>query len=176
MELDNIYFYTVAILDWISLLQSDKFRNIVIDSLAYLVKKKKLIVYGFVIMPNHIHTIWEPKAKNGKEMPHASFMKYAGHEFLKELRVTNSPLLDRFKVQDDLSRSYQFWQKKGLPILMFDRKILEQKLDYTHYNPMQPKWNLVTDPNDYYYSSCSFYERGDTKFDWLTHYMEAFGW
>src|ERR1700759_4039918 len=133
MELNTTYFYTVAILNWMPLLEKDRFKQIVLDSLIHLVEKDKLIVYGFVIMPNHIHVIWEAKAKNGKEMPHASFMKYTGHEFLKELRKTDSLLLERFKV-NEITREYQFWQKKGLPILMFDRKILEQKLDYTHYN------------------------------------------
>ena len=172
MELNTIYFYTVAILDWIPLLESDKFKQIVLDSLIHLVKKQKLIVYGFVIMPNHIHIIWECKAKNGKEMPHASFMKFTGHEFLKELKATGSPLLNKFKV-DCNSRVHQFWQKNGLPIVMYDRKILEQKLDYTHLNPLQAHWNLVADPNDYYFSSCSFYEQGDNRFDWLTHYMDV---
>jgi putative transposase len=164
MELNTIYFYTVAIVDWIPLLETDKFKTIVLDSLIYLVKREKLIIYGFVIMPNHIHVIWEAKAKNGKEMPHASFMKYTGHQFLKELREADDPILNRFRVED-LSREYQFWKKKGLAKLMFDRKILAQKLTYTHCNPTQPKWNLAIDPNDYYFSSCSFYEQGDMKFD-----------
>ncbi|MCR8556045.1 transposase [Mucilaginibacter sp. BJC16-A38] len=172
MELNTIFFYTVAIVDWIPLLKNEKFKQIVLDSIIHLVKRDKLIVYGFVIMPNHIHIIWECKAKNGKEMPYASFMKFTSHEFLKELRTTNDPMLNKFKV-DDVSRDHQFWQKKGLPIIMFDRKILEQKLDYIHLSPLQAHWNLVDDPNDYYYSSCSFYERGDDKFDWLTHYMDV---
>ncbi len=95
------------------------------------------------------------------------------HVFLDELRQTNDPMLNKFKV-DRNSRDHQFWQRGGLPIVMFNRKILEQKLDYTHFNPLQPHWNLVADPNDYYYSSCSFYEQGDTKFSWLTHYMDVF--
>ena len=173
MELEVIYFYTVAILDWIPLLRTDKFKQIVLNSLIYLVKNEKLIVYGFVIMPNHIHIIWEMKAMNGKEKPHASFMKFTGHAFLEELRETDNPMLDRFKVERN-SRNHQFWQKDALPIMTFNRKILEQKLDYTHYNPLQEHWNLVNDPNDYYFSSCSFYELGDKKFDWLTHYMEYF--
>ncbi len=175
MELNTIYFYTVAIVDWIPLLENDKFKHIVLDSLIYLVKKNKLKVYGFVIMPNHIHIIWEAIEKNGKEMPQASFMKFTGHKFLEELRETNIPLLNRFTA-DDGTRDNQFWQKKGQSTFLFNREILEQKLDYTHYNPLQAHWNLVTDPNDYYFSSCSFYEQGDMKFDWLTHYMEAFGW
>jgi putative transposase len=173
MELNEVYFYTVAILDWIPLLETEKFKLIVVNSLIHLVQKQKLLVYGFVVMPNHIHIIWENKAINGKEMPYASFMKYTGHEFLKELRQTNDPLLNRFKVDRD-SRIHQFWQRNGLPILIFNRKILEQKLDYIHSNPLQEHWNLVSDPNDYYFSSCSFYEQGDNRFSWLTHYMDVF--
>lgn len=173
MELDEVYFYTVAILDWVPLLETDRFKQIVLDSLIHLVKKEKIVVYGFVIMPNHIHIIWELKAKNGKEMPHASFMKFTGHAFLEELRQINSFLLNRFKVERN-SRDHQFWQRNALPIRMYNRKILEQKLDYIHTNPLQSHWNLVTDPNDYHYSSCSFYEQEDNKFDWLTHYMDVF--
>ena len=172
MELDVIYFYTVAILDWVHLLQSEKFKLIVLNSLTHLVNKKRIKVYGFVIMPNHIHIIWECLEMNGKEMPHASFMKFTGHQFLEELRRTDRQLLERFKVKRN-TRNHQFWQRNALPIIMYDRKILEQKLDYIHLNPMQEHWNLVTDPNDYLYSSCSFYERDDMRFDWLTHYMDV---
>ena len=173
MELDVIYFYTVAILDWMRLLESDKFKLIILNSLIHLVEKEKLKIYGFVIMPNHIHIIWENIGMNGKEMPYESFMKFTGHAFLDELRKTNDPMLEKFKVERN-SRKHQFWQRNGLPIVMFDRKILEQKLDYTHYNPLQEHWKLVADPNDYYYSSCSFYELEDKKFSWLTHYMDVF--
>ncbi|HZY35056.1 MAG TPA: transposase [Mucilaginibacter sp.] len=173
MELDVIYFYTVAILNWEHLLKTEKFKQIVLNSLIHLVEKEKLIVYGFVIMPNHLHIIWENKAMNGRELPTESFMKFTGHAFLHELKRTNDPLLEQFKV-DRYSRKHQFWQRNGLPIIMFDRKILEQKLDYIHFNPLQSHWNLVTDPNDYYYSSCSFYEQEDKRFSWLTHYADVF--
>jgi putative transposase len=172
MELNTIYFYTVAILDWVPLLQSDKYKMIVLSSLIHLVNEKKLKVYGFVIMPNHIHIIWECIEMNKKEMPHASFMKFTGHQFLEGLRKNDSKLLDRFKVERN-SRNHQFWQRNALPIIMYDRKILEQKLNYIHTNPLQSHWHLVEDPNDYFFSSCSFYEQGDNRFNWLTHYMDA---
>ena len=110
---------------------------------------------------------------NGKEMPYVSFMKFTAHEFLKELRDNNDPVLNKFKI-DGIDRNYLFWQKDALPIFIYDRRILEQKLDYIHLNPLQAHWNLVTDPNDYYFSSCSFYEQEDKKFGWLTHYMDMF--
>lgn len=96
MELGVIYFYTVAILDWIPLLRSDKYKMIVLNSLIHLINKGKLKVYGFVIMPNHIHIIWECVEMNDKEMPHASFMKFTGHQFLEYLRQNDDKLLERF--------------------------------------------------------------------------------
>ncbi|QJD95117.1 transposase [Mucilaginibacter robiniae] len=171
MQLNTIYFYTASILNWIPLLQADKFKHIILSSLIHLVEQKKMKVYGFVIMPNHIHLIWSNLAVNGKEMPHASFMKFTGHAFQKELRLTNSFLLEQFKVERN-SRTYQFWQRNALPIELYTRQVLEQKLDYIHTNPLQQHWNLATDPNDYVYSSCSFYEKEDQRYSWLTHYRD----
>jgi len=172
MELGEIYFYTATILDWKHLLRPDKFKQIVLDSITHLIQKEKVKVYGFVIMPNHIHLIWENLTMNGKEKPHASFMKFTGHRFLEELSVNDPLLLEQFKVDKD-SRKHQFWQRNALPIRLYDRKILEQKLNYIHLNPLQEHWNLVTDPNDYLYSSCSFYEKEDKRYSWLTHYMDV---
>jgi len=173
MELGVVYFYTVAIVDWIHLLETDKFKSIVLDSLIHLSEKQKLKIYGFVIMPNHIHIIWENVALNGKEMPYVSFMKFTGHQFLQELRNTSNPLLARFKILGN-DRDHKFWQSDGMPKIMGSRKVLEQKLDYIHLNPLQEHWDLINDPNDYFFSSCSFYELEDRRFDWLTHYMDVF--
>jgi putative transposase len=109
---------------------------IVVNSLIYLVKKDKIKVYGFVIMPNHIHLIWSALEMNGKETPSARFMKFTGHQFLDELRNAGGELLTRFK-SDGNNRNHQFWQRNSLPIKILDRKMLEQKLDYTHLNPLQ---------------------------------------
>jgi hypothetical protein len=92
MEEGIIYFYTATILNWIHLLQSDKFKLIILNSLTYLIEKERIKVYGFVIMPNHIHLIWENLSPNGKEAPHASFMKFTAHQFLTELKTDNSLL------------------------------------------------------------------------------------
>ena len=173
MELNLTYFYTVAIVDWIPLLQPENFKQVVSDSLEYLVKHKKIIVYGFVLMPNHIHLIWKNIAMNGREMPYVSFMKFTRHEFLKQLQNTDPQFLTKFEI-DRTDRNYQFWQTNALSVIMNDRRIIEQKLDYIHFNPLQKHWNLTTDPNDYYFSSCSFYEQDNKRFEWLTHYMDLF--
>ena len=37
------------------LLQNDEYKNVIISSLEYLSNAGKIDVFGFVIMPNHIH-------------------------------------------------------------------------------------------------------------------------
>ena len=114
MELEKLYFFTATIKDWIPLFDKREFKQIILNSLAYLVSKSLIRVYAFVIMPNHIHVIWEMMGLNGKESPHASFLKFTGHEFLKKLRKENSELLRSFAVEE-VNKSHSFWQMDSLP-------------------------------------------------------------
>jgi hypothetical protein len=47
-----------------------------------------------------------------------------------------------------------------------------KKLDYMHYNPLQPHWQLCNDPVRYRFSSAKFYEMEEDEFKILTHYMD----
>lgn len=171
MELEKIYFFTCTIHKWIPLLNEEKFKNIVLSSLKYLSNKQLIKIYGFVIMPNHIHLIWEMLKPNGKEMPHASFLKFTSHHFLKELRVCNPEVLSKFKVEE-VNKDYCFWQRDSLPIELYSPSVIFQKLDYIHRNPCRGKWMLVDDPENYQHSSYGFYEKGVDTFGFLTHVGE----
>lgn len=142
MELDTVYFYTSTILKWNKLLLEDEYKDIIMSSLQHLVKTRKVLIYGFVIMPNHIHLLWEMKKKNGKEMPHASFAKYTGHDFLKKLREDKNPILDEFVV-DSSTRMHHFWQRNSLPFEITNEQTLLQKLLYIHNNPLQEHWAFL---------------------------------
>ena len=110
MEMDQVYFWTSTILDWKTLLLHHTYKAIIVNSLKHLQAKGKIRIYGFVIMPNHVHLLWEMLAMNGKEMPYASFQKFTAHEFQKELRTTNPALLSEFEVNEP-ERMYRFWQE-----------------------------------------------------------------
>ncbi len=47
-----------------------------------------------------------------------------------------------------------------------------EKLDYMHYNLLQPHWQLCNDLLDYRFSSAGFYRIGKDEFKILTHYMD----
>ena len=52
-------FFTATMLEWKKLLAPDKYKDIIIDSLRFHVANKRIKLYGFVIMPNHLHLIWQ---------------------------------------------------------------------------------------------------------------------
>lgn len=52
-------FYTATIQGWKHLFKEEKYKEVVINSLKYLVENKKLKVNAFVIMDNHVHFIWQ---------------------------------------------------------------------------------------------------------------------
>ncbi len=171
MELEKLYFFTSTILNWKQLLEREKYKKLIIQSLSFLSQKEKIKVYGFVIMPNHIHLIWEMIELNGKESPHASFLKFTSHEIQKDLRRNHPKILEDFKVQSEI-RNYQFWQRDSLPIELYSPEVIFQKLDYIHNNPFQGKWLLSNSPQEYEFSSAAFYESGKNDFGFLKHIGE----
>lgn len=63
-------------------------KDLIVKYLRELNQKNVIRVYAFVLMPGHIHLIWQQLAKNGKETPQGSFLKYTAHEFLKQLKLS----------------------------------------------------------------------------------------
>ena len=43
-------FFTATVLEWKPLLKEDKYKDIIIESLRFLVKEKRVTVYAFVII------------------------------------------------------------------------------------------------------------------------------
>lgn len=173
MLLNEVYFWTDTVKDWKKLFRPVKYKKLLLAELRKLVDRKLIVVYGFVIMPNHLHLVWELVTKNGREMPNASFNKAVAHEIMKDLKLNHHAVLPYFKVNEK-ERQFRIWQRDPLAILMDSRRKVEQKLDYIHANPLQERWNLAMAPEEYEWSSAGFYETGIDQFGFLTHYMDRF--
>jgi len=173
MLLDEVYFWSDTIKEWKRLLHNDIGKKIIIECWQNLVRRNKIRIYGFVIMPNHLHVIWEMISINGKEIPYASVNKYTSHQFLDHLQKSLPETLTQYKAVTQ-EREHRFWQRDGLAIHVDSKNKAEQKLDYTHLNPLQKHWNLVAKPEDYHWSSAKFYETGVDEFRIITDYRERF--
>lgn len=161
-------FFTATILNWESILQRDEYKNIIIESLQFLVMDKRISLLGFVIMSNHIPLIWQILARNKPDKVQLSFMKYTAQMLKFKLAADDLSILARFKV-DKKDREYQIWKRKPLIIELFTPGVFKQKLNYIHYNPV--KAGLCRYPEEYHYSSAKFYETGVDDFNMLTHYL-----
>ena len=166
IDIGEIFFWTATINNWQNLLLKDDYKKIIINSLDYLSISGKIDVFGFVIMPNHIHLIWRINEMNGKETTQGSFLKYTAHEFKKLLKKDENNNLATFAVNAQ-NKKYEFWKRDSLAIHLFSQEIAYQKLDYTHYNPCSEHWQLAKEPVDYLFSSAKFYEFGIKDFAFL---------
>jgi putative transposase len=159
-------YITATILDWKMLLKPKKCKDIIIESLRFLVEKERVIIYGFVILDNHIHIIWQMKQGHKAENVQRDFLKYLVQEFKKLLEMHDKVFLEQFKVSKK-DRNYQFWQRNSLSIPLYTKEVFEQKLDYVHYNPVNA--GLCDLPEEYYYSSANFYHTGIDVFGFLSN-------
>jgi putative transposase len=160
-------FFTATVLEWKPLLATNDYKDIIINSLLYLRKEQAIKVYAFVIMPNHIHLIWQ--IQDGFKNVQLRFLKFTAQQFKFKLIDTSNPLLQIFKVEAK-DRQYQFWERNALSVDLWSPSIFMQKLDYIHNNPLQEKWRLANYSENYKYSSAKFYLTGEDEFDLLDHY------
>jgi len=174
IEENYLQFFTASIVKWKPVLQREAYKQIVIESLRFLVLNKRVKVYAFVIMPNHIHLIWQIMPEHHLKNVQRDFLKFTGQQILKDLRTHHTFEYKGLEVNLK-DRKHQVWQRNPLTVDLYNKEMIEQKLDYIHHNPVQGKWSLVEDYCDYPFSSASFYEENDSQFDFLTHYMAYFG-
>ena len=101
-------------------------------------------VYGFVIMPEHVHLlVSEPERQTL-----ADAMHYLKLSFVKKLR-------NRFAI----IQQGPFWQARGYDRNIRNAKEFDVKLDYIHNNPV--KRGLVKRPEDWTWSSYRHYAFGE---------------
>lgn len=132
MESGKIYFWTATIHHWEKILQTDVYKEVITHSLKYLSDRALIDVFGFVIMPNHMHLIWRMKEMNGKETPRGSLLKYTAHQFKT---MVSAEELIKFKVSA-ANKKHEFWQRDALAIELYTPDVAYQKLEYIHLNPM----------------------------------------
>jgi len=167
----HIEFLTATILHWQTLLADDRCKQIITNALQWLTEKDRCKVHAFVIMPNHIHLIWKINDALERSEVQGALFSFTAHEFKKYFKANYPQVLQKYYVAD-ADRNYQFWQRIPMVKECWSHSYFIQKLEYIHYNPCQPHWNLVTIPEDYKWSSAAFYETGVTEFLWLKHYAD----
>ena len=161
-------YFTATIHNWLPVLAPNKYKNIIVESLQYLTREKRIQLNAFVLMSNHIHLIWQPMAGDSLSSIQLSFMKFTAQQIKFNLIDDNSPLLLDCLVNKK-DRQYQIWKRKPLSVELHSANVFMQKLKYIHNNPVNA--GLCQYAEHYHFSSALFYEKGIDNFGMLTHFM-----
>ncbi len=155
------HFITATVVDWIDVFTRQTYRDSVIESLDYCIKNKGMILYGYVIMSNHIHLILQSQEGELSALVR-DFKKFTAKSILE--KIQNSPesrrewILERFKSATEShsrNKNYQFWQYGNHSEEIYSNEFMWSKLDYIHLNPVRA--GIVEKASQYIYSSASNY-------------------
>lgn len=116
LEKDGVYFVTSTIVEWLPVLTSRIYFEIIIDSLKYCAKNMALKLYAYVLMDNHFHLIGSSQDFH-KTM--TSLRKYTAGKIINQLHADNKEwLLNQlafYKKKYKTESSYQVWQESVHP-------------------------------------------------------------
>lgn len=156
----HLYFMTASIVDWKHLFIPSKYIDVPLNSLGWMQKQNKILLFAFVIMPSHLHAIIKPITESIGNIVQ-QFGSFTAHAILKQLRTDNhTDLLGLFQQKKrDQRHEHSIWQDIQAKNI-YSPDFLWQKMEYIHQNPIAKEWKLVEDRADYPYSSAGYYDYG----------------
>lgn len=156
----STHFLTCTIVNWLPVFTRPETVDILLDSFRYLQRERDLLLYGYVILENHLHWI---AASQDLARDVAHFKSFTAKRIVGRLEEFNAyTLLEQFAFRKRAyraDRSHQIWQEDSHPQEIQSWDMLRQKLDYIHENPV--KRGYVDLPEHWRYSSARDYD-GDT--------------
>jgi len=134
--------------------------------------ENRIMLYAFVIMPNHIHLVLSIQENETKNSIQLSLLKFTAQFLIKYLiHEDQHDELSNYKTSLK-DRIYNLWKRRPKWIHIDNTIILEQKIDYVYNNPLQEKWQLVSSTELYEWSSASFYICEDKRFSFITDFRD----
>jgi putative transposase len=131
------HFMTCTIVGWIPVFTRRESVEIIYDSWRFLQRERGLIVFGYVILENHLHLI--AKA-TGLSDALQSFKSYTAKRIIELLEQKGAKTLLKqlaaHKLRHKIQSQYQVWQEGSHPEQIQGDEMMWQKLEYTHNNPV----------------------------------------
>jgi putative transposase len=146
-------FLTFSCYHRLPLFNNDRIKHAFIEHLAAVRDACEFQLYGYVVMPEHVHLMIRPKLPQSPVSLVLRRLKGAfSHRVLERWKALRAPVLTRLRDADGL----HFWQQGG----GYDRNIysaeeFHEKIGYMHENPV--KRGLVGRAIDWPWSSAPWY-------------------
>jgi putative transposase len=161
------YFITCSVVNHLPLLAHPAYRQIILDSLAYLREHKSTQLNAFVVMSTHLHAVlWPQNGVNVSDVLR-DFKRHTSRAISREAaQQEHDDYLQAFAASRSSFHSgraeYQVWQEGSHPEAIYDDDFARQKIEYIHNNPI--KAGLVNEAEDWPYSSARTYLLGEPTY------------
>ena len=153
---DQPHFLTCTVLEWLPLFTQPALVDILLDSWRYQQEQHGLRLYGYVILENHLHYIAQAPDLAAAV---SSFKSFTARQIISYLERRNSSGILRqlrfAKRAHKQDRVYQLWQEGSHAELVCSERVMQEKLEYIHQNPV--KRGYVDRPEHWRYSSARDY-------------------
>ncbi len=165
---NGLYFVSFATINWIDVFTRQVYFNVLTDSISYCRKEKGIELYCYCFMPSHVHLIF----RSTNEDPSGLIRDFKRHTSKKVIEaIQNNPqesrkewllwMFERAGKKNATTTKYQFWQQHNKPIELWSEKVIKQKIDYIHKNPVEN--GFVLNPEDRKYSSARNFQEDHTS-------------
>jgi REP element-mobilizing transposase RayT len=141
---------------WIPVFTRRETVEIVLDSWRFLQAHNRLAQFGYVVLENHLHFI---ASADDLSQQIAEFKSFTARKIIDLLETKKVQTLlqqfHRLKARHKTDREYQLWQEGSHPQMIEGDKMMWQKLEYIHNNPVVRGY--VDAPTHWRYSSARNY-------------------
>ncbi|MFA9372402.1 MAG: transposase [Labilibaculum antarcticum] len=159
---EGLYFISFATVYWIDVFVREQYFTALAKSLQYCCTRKGMVIYAYCIMPSHIHLIFNDQNSDPGKIT-KEFKSYSS-KLLQSLIEENAQesrkewmlwMMQRAGKMNSNVKYRQFWQQNNKPIELWSNKVISQKLNYIHNNPVEA--GFVEEAIHWKYSSAKNY-------------------
>ena len=156
------YFVSFATVYWIDVFVRQAYFSILQEAVEHCRTKKEMEVFAYCFMPSHVHLVFRSQNDNPGGLLR-DFKGFTARKIIKAIKENPQEsrkewllrLMEHAGNKNSNVSKRQFWQQHNKPIELWSGKVIKQKIDYIHNNPVEQ--GFVTDPVDWKYSSARNY-------------------
>jgi putative transposase len=154
----DLHFVTFSCYRRRPLLGTARARDRFVHILDQVRSKRKFLLFGFVVMPEHVHLLMsEPSESNPSKALQVLKQQVSRSLRKKRKRAPERQLKLKFAAME--TEEKHFWQRRFYDFNVWSEQKFKEKLVYMHGNPV--KRGLVLHPRDWPWSSWQHYALGE---------------
>ena len=154
---DSPAFYLTSVSkDRLPVFRTDTLADITCKALNEARTSGKFLIFAYVVMPDHLHLVTD-YGRSSKDI-HRFVNGIISRRVIDHLKETASVSLRKLQILEQANNyKYSLWQHHPDTRLLWNDKMLMQRINYTHLNPVRA--GLVNHPDDWRWSSARIWNK-----------------